>query len=245
MSAILLSLASLVSTAAGGLCAIGLRARRNLVLGFTTGAVLGVACFHLVPDSVALARARGGDGLVALLALASGLLAFHALKTRLLGRHGQVHAAAPRPLARVGLLSAAVLVGHSFLDGVCIGLAFQVSRTAGLAVAVALLAHDFCDGVNTVGMMLAHGNTTARALGMLALDAIAPLLGAASTLAYRAPAEALVLFQGFLAGVLLHVGVDGMLPLVRSRARVAAMPLAFAPAAAGLALVYGLARLAP
>jgi ZIP family zinc transporter len=245
MSAILLSLASLASTAAGGLCALRLRGRGHVVLGFTTGAVLGVACFHLVPDSIGLAREQGGDGLVALLALAGGLLAFHALKTRLLVRHGPVHEAAPRPLARVGLLSAAVLAGHSFLDGICIGLAFQVSRSAGLAVAVALLAHDFCDGVNTVSIMLAHGSTTARALGMLALDAIAPLLGAASTLAYRAPAEALVLFQGFLAGVLLHVGASGIRLLVRSRARAAAMPLVFGPAAAGLALVYGLARLAP
>ena len=40
------------------------------------------------------------------------------------------------------------------MDGVGIGLAFQVSNAVGIVVAVAVIAHDFCDGLNTVGLML-------------------------------------------------------------------------------------------
>ena len=43
-----------------------------------------------------------------------------------------------------------------------------------IPVAAAVIAHDFADGLNTVSLMLAHGNTTRRSLLLLALDALAP-----------------------------------------------------------------------
>jgi hypothetical protein len=43
MNAVLFSLAAFISTSAGGLCALGLRAHLHLVLGFTAGVLLGVS----------------------------------------------------------------------------------------------------------------------------------------------------------------------------------------------------------
>ena len=82
---------------------------------------------------------------------------------------------------------ALALIGHSFMDGVGIGLAFQVSSAVGITVAIAVIAHDFCDGLNTVSLMLVHSNSARRSLTMLLFDALAPVLGAASTLAFRVP----------------------------------------------------------
>jgi len=42
-----------------------------------------------------------------------------------------------------GILGAGSLSIHSFLDGVAIGLAFQVSVAIGAIVAIAVLVHDF------------------------------------------------------------------------------------------------------
>ena len=42
--------------------------------------------------------------------------------------------------------------------GIAIGLAFQVSSSTGLTVALAVIGHDFADGINTMALMLAHGN---------------------------------------------------------------------------------------
>jgi len=47
----------------------------------------------------------------------------------------------------VGIVSALALAGHSFMDGVGIGLGFQVNPTIGLLVAIAVIAHDFTDGM--------------------------------------------------------------------------------------------------
>ncbi|MEP6505085.1 MAG: permease, partial [Betaproteobacteria bacterium] len=58
----------------------------------------------------------------------------------------------------VGIASASVLAAHSFMDGVAIGIGFQVSALAGVTVAIAVIAHDFSDGLNTVSLMLRHRN---------------------------------------------------------------------------------------
>ena len=37
-----------------------------------------------------------------------------------------------------------------FLDGIGIGLGFQISNVVGVLVAVAVISHDFTDGMNTI-----------------------------------------------------------------------------------------------
>ncbi|HUL64860.1 MAG TPA: ZIP family metal transporter [Burkholderiaceae bacterium] len=222
MNAALLSLITFFSTAAGGLCALGFRDRLHLILGFTAGVLLGVVAFDLLPESFDLSRQLGGDGRSTMIALAAGFLLFHAIEKFVLvhsvheGEYAQHHHPA------VGILSAAAMIGHSFMDGISIGLAFQVSQATGITVAIAVIAHDFCDGLNTMSVMLLHGNRTPRASAMLALDAIAPILGALSTLAFSVPPEVLVLYLGFFAGFLLYIGASDILPQAHSRAGSAA-----------------------
>src|SRR5262245_51193934 len=138
MNAVGLSLLTLFSTAAGGLCALRFRDRLHLVLGFAAGVLLGVVSFDLLPESFELAHRLGGDGRAAMIALVAGFLLFHSLEKFVL-----VHAAhegdyAPHRHPSVGVLSAVALIGHSFMDGVGIGLAFQVSPAVGLTVAIAV-----------------------------------------------------------------------------------------------------------
>jgi ZIP family zinc transporter len=218
MNPVLLSLVALFSTSAGGLCALGLRDRLHLVLGFSAGVLLGVVAFDLLPEIFALSLRTGIDGKPAMVALAAGFLILHGLEKFVLVHcaHESDHAARHHP--GVGALSAVALIAHSFMDGLGIGLAFQVSPAVGLTVAIAVIAHDFCDGLNTVGLMLMHRSTTSRALGMLALDAIAPILGALLSFAYDVPPTALPLYLGFFAGVLLYISASDILPKAHSRA---------------------------
>jgi zinc transporter ZupT len=83
---------------------------------------------------------------------------------------------------------------------------------------MAVIAHDFCDGVNTVSLMLVHRNTTFRSSAMLALDALAPVLGMASTLLFYVPPSMLILYMGFFAGFLLYIGASDILPEAHSQA---------------------------
>ncbi len=242
MTAVLLSLATFASTSLGGLFALRFRDRLHLVLGFTAGVLLGVVCFDLLPEIFELSHRQGSDGQPAMVALAAGFMLFHGLEKFVLVHHvheaDYVHHHHPD----VGMLSAAALIAHSFMDGVGIGLAFQVSPAVGVTVAIAVIAHDFCDGLNTMSLMLLHRNTTARSLAMLALDAAAPVLGAASTLAFVVPPETLVLYLGFFAGFLLYIGASDILPQAHSLAGSAAALRLLGLTAFGVAFIYVVIR---
>ncbi|MDE2148670.1 MAG: permease [Gammaproteobacteria bacterium] len=218
MTAVLLSLATLLSTLGGGLFALRFRDRLHLILSFTAGVLLGVVSFDILPEIFDLARHGGIQATGPMVALVAGFLLFHSLEKFVLVHHAHEGVYATHHHPQVGVLSAVALVGHSFMDGVGIGLGFQVSPTVGIAVAIAVIAHDFCDGMNTVGLMLVHHNTTRRSTAMLALDALAPVAGAASTLMFRVPPSALVLYLGFFAGFLLYIGASDVLPEAHSRA---------------------------
>jgi ZIP family zinc transporter len=215
---VLLALSTFVSTGLGGLFALRNRDRLHLILGFTAGVILGVVAFDVLPEISDLATSTHTDFTTPMIALVAGFLAFHAIEKTLL-----VHAAHEDEYAdhqhhpAVGLASALALAGHSFADGVAIGLAFQVDNSVGFAVAIAVIGHDFADGLNTVSLMLAHGNTRGRAALLLVLDMLAPVLGAASTLLYSVPDNGLLIYLGVFAGFLLYIGASDILPEAHAR----------------------------
>ena len=103
------------------------------------------------------------------------------------------------------------------MDGVGIGLGFQVNPAVGLLIAIAVIAHDFTDGMNTVGLMLMNKNTVEKTRWFLLLDAFTPILGAVSTLFFKLPESFLVLYLGFFAGFLLYIGASDILPEAHSK----------------------------
>ncbi|SRR6266581_548540 len=238
MSAVVLSIATFVSTSAGGLFALRYRDRLHFILSFTAGVLLGVVSFDLLPEIFQLARSQGLDASGAMVALVVGFLLFHGLeKFALVHRvHEDDYAEHHHP--QVGTLSALALAGHSFIDGVGIGLAFQVSEPVGVVVGIAVIAHDFCDGLNTVSLMLVHHNTTARAIGMLVLDATAPILGVLSTVYLRVTSTHLMLYLGFFAGFLLYIGAADILPEAHSGNRAAVTGRLIALTCLGAAFIY-------
>ncbi|MFI4932290.1 MAG: ZIP family metal transporter [Burkholderiales bacterium] len=242
MNPVWLSLATLISTAAGGLFALRLRARLHLLLGFAAGVLLGVVVFDLWPESLEQSRRLSGDGQIAMAALVAGFVLFHGLERFAFGRHAHGDDGAAHGQRALGLMSTLALVAHSAMDGVGIGLGFQVSPAVGVTVAIAVIAHDFCDGLNTVSLMLLHRHSPRSALRMLALDAVAPVLGAVSTLAFDMPPALLAPYLGFFAGFLLYIGLSDMLPQAYSRAGPTAAINQAGLTGLGVLLMYGVMR---
>ncbi|HQT25373.1 MAG TPA: ZIP family metal transporter [Burkholderiales bacterium] len=244
MNALLFSAATFLSTCFGGLFALKFRDRLHYILSFTAGVLLGVVSFDILPEIFRLSIAKGFDITGAMIALVAGFLLFHALEKFVLVHH--VHEAdyAVHHHPRVGILSAVSLAGHSFMDGVGIGLGFQVSSSVGTMVAIAVISHDFCDGLNTVSLMLVHHNTTRLSIAMLILDAVAPVAGAASTLFFRVPPFDLMLYLGFFAGFLLYIGASDILPEAHSRNRPGTTLSLMMLTLLGAALTFAAARLA-
>jgi ZIP family zinc transporter len=110
------------------------------------------------------------------------------------------------------MVGAASFSAHSVLDGFAMGVAFQANHDIGLIVAAAVLAHDFADGLNTVNVVTKNGGSRAFALRWLAMDAVAPVLGASFSLFITPSAGLLSLLLALFCGFFLHIGASGLLP---------------------------------
>ncbi len=213
---LLFALTTVLSTALGGVFALRHRDRLHLVLGFTAGVLLGLVALDLLPEVFSLASPQVLGLPLVMLAFVAGFLVLHVIE-RSVALHEQDGEYGEHHHPQVGLLSALGLVGHSFLDGVGIGIAFQANTALGVAVSIAVIGHDFADGLNTVTLMLSHGNSVVRARVLLVLDALAPLAGAASTLLFRPPEQVVSAYLGWFAGFLVYIATSSILPEAHSR----------------------------
>ncbi len=192
------------------------RDRLHRLLGLTAGIVIGVVAFDLLPEIFSslnnITDARG-----AMLALVVGFLLFHIIEKSILIHHSQESEYEVHHHPQVGIASALALSAHSFLDGLGIGLGFQAGTEVGIAVAIAVIAHDFSDGLNTVTLMLVNKNNRRRAIGMLLVDALAPVAGAIVGTMVHISDSGLTLYLGFFAGFLLYIGASEILPEAHSK----------------------------
>jgi ZIP family zinc transporter len=197
-----------VSTLSGGVAALWLRDRLHLILGFSAGAVVAVAFFDLLPESLKLAGLTP-EGLLTV--MAAGFFGYLVLD-RLILFHTHLDAHGPAVSAERGWLAAASLSAHSFMDGFAIGISFQASMAVGVVVAVAVLAHDFSDGLNTVNLILKNGGTRRQAFGWLTVDALTPVVGAAVSLLVRLSSQSLSIVLALLTGFFFYIGASDLLP---------------------------------
>ena len=207
--ALVLGVAAVAATALGGAFALRYQDQLHLILGFSAGAVMAVALVDLLPEALELSSKRFAASTV-LLVVGIGFFTYMLLSRIVLlhsGAEGDAH-----DHGRVGALGAATLSIHSFLDGMGIGLAFRVSPQVGGVVAAAVLAHDFSDGINTVSVVLKASGWRDRAIRWLAVDAIAPLAGVASTFLFTLPKAELGLALATFCGFFLYVGAADLLP---------------------------------
>jgi zinc transporter ZupT len=217
MEMIIFAIATFFSTLFGGLFAVKYKNYLHLIMGFTAGVLLGVVSFDIFPEIISRVNADGIRPIEPMIALVIGFLLFHILEKSIVIHHAHEGDYADHKHPQVGILSALALAGHSFMDGVGIGLGFQVNPAVGLLVAIAVISHDFTDGMNTISLMLIHKNSDMKSKMFLLLDAFTPVLGALATLFFHVSSHFLVWYLGFFAGFLLYIGASDILPEAHSQ----------------------------
>ncbi|MEN9582974.1 MAG: hypothetical protein RL641_928 [Candidatus Parcubacteria bacterium] len=226
MTVVIIAILVCAATLLGGFFALRFKDKLHLIVGFSAGAVLGIAFIDLLPEA---AEFLGDAALASKIAL--GAVLFYMIVDRIFFNHAHSHHhdSAQEIISEIstreevkdhdhehehsgrGVMRAGSLVLHSFLDGLAIGFSFQVSIATGAIVAVAVLAHDFSDGINTVAAILKGGNDR-RAKMWLVADALAPVLGIVVGSAVVVSEFSLGVILSIFTGFFIYIALADMIP---------------------------------
>jgi len=150
--------------------------------------------------------------------------AFGKSPKRRLGEHD--HSQAQAGLMRMGLFTALAITIHNFPEGVATFLAAMQEPALGLAIAVAIALHNIPEGISvSVPIFYATGNRRKAFLYSLASGFAEPL-GACIALAimvliagggaWAPPEHVTGLLFGGVAGVMVYISLDELLPTSRA-----------------------------
>jgi zinc and cadmium transporter len=185
----------------------GGRLTQRLLIGFGAGFMLAVAFLAMLPHAL-----EGGPD--AALGVLGGYLLVHLTQHVLtphfhFGEETHEHEMIGRWVGVTALLG---LLLHTFFDGVAIASGFAVDSRLGLLIFTAILLHKIPEGVTVASIMLASGNSSARALAGVTLLGVFTVLGVLLT-AYVAPLARHGL--ALSAGVTLYVAASNLIPEVQ------------------------------
>lgn len=236
------AISAFLMTLAGGAFAFRYQKYLLFIMAFSAGMLIGVAFLDLMPEIVGLAQQTSTDIRSLMVTVILGFAGIFLLE-KLTIIHSEKQHDAPGHHHHVGLVGAIGLSFHSFLDGLAIGTGFNAGGEVGVVILMAVLAHDFADGLNTVTFMLASRSSRWRTGTLLAIDAIAPVVGALTANLIRIEPGVLAFQISFFAGFLLYLGASDLLPHVHERPRAALILSTIAGLFSAGLIVYTLERM--
>ncbi|MEJ7749264.1 MAG: ZIP family metal transporter [Candidatus Limnocylindrales bacterium] len=119
----------------------------------------------------------------------------------------------------IGVVGATGMAIHSLLDGVVLAAALAAGGGLGLVIAAVVIGHRFSDGIGVVSFMLTSRVAEQRTYRWVLLVAIAPVAGVLLGSVITIPDAVLGALLGFFAGFFLYVGAAELLPEAHRRGR--------------------------
>jgi len=202
-----LAAVTFMSTMVGGLVAVKFRRVLQYFFAFSSGALIAITFFDVLPESLDIAGSIPVRTLM--ITVVAAFLFFSLVERFFLTHHHheeEEHGHIMGPIGAIGL------VAHSFLDGAAIGIAYQANPKIGLIVALAVISHDFTDGINTVVIMLKNEQNVRNARRFLFVDAIAPVFGILVASFFVINQSVLAIILAAFSGQFLYIGAANLLP---------------------------------
>jgi ZIP family zinc transporter len=200
----MLAAVTVVATFLGGFLAIKGKDRLHLVLGLSGGLLLGLVAFDLLPEIFEMNTDSFGGIQVVSLALVLGFLSLH-FAEKIFGSHEATESdydhAHKHPVNVAGGLGALGMAGHVFLDGVALGISFQVSPALGF----------------TVSLLIKSGKWTRNSLALLGVDAVMRISGAALGSMVVLSDNSVGIYLAVFSGFVIYLATSHILPEAHSR----------------------------
>ena len=236
--ALLVSLGAGLATSVGGAIALHPRGLRRgwlaVALAFAAGAMLFISFAQAIPlgveafgEAVDAPLATGLTYLAFFLGIGLVLLIDRVLPGELNpseteGRENEVASPdarrATRRLLRSGMLVALVLGLHNLPEGMATFVATYSDPTVGLTLAVAIAIHNVPEGIAVAAPIYAATGSRRKAFWWATASGLAEPVGAllaAALVAWVVPPAFVGLLYGLVAGMMVFLAVDELLPGAR------------------------------
>ena len=191
-------------------------AQKNLVylISFSAGVLLSFSFIHLLPEAFEL---TSNAFFVILLSFLGFYILEHSLSLHVCEEKDEC-----RPHQTFTLVSWVGLLLHSLIDGIVIGVGFEVSFALGILSTLAVLLHEIPEGISSMAVMLYGGFPVSQAVLYSLLVALATPLGAIlSFLLFKGVEESLVgVLLAVGAGSFLYVAASDLIPEIHKKSRI-------------------------
>jgi zinc and cadmium transporter len=174
------------------------------LVAFATGALLGGALFHFIPESLEELKITK-----TILITLAGFLSFFLIEKYLHWHH--CHKQEGECKHPVGFL---ILFGdgiHNFIDGLIIAGSFLVSVPLGILSSLLIMAHELPQEIGDFGVLLHSGYSRGKALFYNFLSQITAVLGGILGF-YTLTIESAIFLLPFAAGGFLYIAIIDLVP---------------------------------
>ncbi|MFZ5800606.1 MAG: ZIP family metal transporter [Candidatus Omnitrophota bacterium] len=169
-STVLVSLISLVGVFTFAFHERALKKALFMLVGFSAGALIGGAFFHLIPEGL-----EEGNANAVFLYTILGFTLFFLLEKYFYWRHCHSGVCDVHPFTYLNLIGDGF---HNLLDGVVIAAGFLVSLKLGIVTTLAVVLHEIPQELGDFGVLVYGGFSRAKALWFNLLSSLAAILGA-------------------------------------------------------------------
>ena len=229
-------LVSLVSFA--GVLTLALKKERLkgmilLPVSFSTGALLGDAFIHLLPEIIE----ETGFTLQVSLSLLGGVLIFFILEKFIHWRHCHIETSKhhPHPVAFMNLVGDAL---HNLIDGMIIAGSYLIDFRIGFATTLAVVLHEIPQEIGDFSIFLHSGMKTAKALFYNFLSALTSVIGALIVLVIGSSLEGFVqMLIPVTAGGFVYIASSDLIPELHKETEVRKSALQLLGIVAGIAIM--------
>jgi zinc and cadmium transporter len=231
-SALFISLFSLVGAVSFGLSKNLISKLSIFLVAFSTGALLGGAFFHLLPEAL-----TEGESIAPFVYLIIGISTFYLMERFLKWHHChkdgkcEVHTFTYMSLFGDGV--------HNFIDGLVIVSAFHVSPEVGLATTIAVASHEIPQELGDFGILIHGGFSRAKAILWNLGSALTAVLGVLVGYFILNNIEnfSLILLP-FAAGGFIYISMSDLIPELHKENKLGKSFVTFLFFAIGLVFMY-------
>ncbi len=189
-------------------------ARRNTIylISFSAGVLLATAVGHLLPESQELSPQ-------ALIWFLGSFIFFYIIEHGIILHSCREGGECPvHPIDTIALLGIGF---HSLLDGVVIGVGFEISFALGIIATLSVLLHELPEGISTISVLLHSGYERKRAVMFAWLVALATPFGAVLSYLFIKDINQNVLgiLLAVAAGSFFYVAASDLIPEIHKKSK--------------------------